>query len=73
MDTLIPLLFIAHEHNLQAAMDDATGILRDSVTRFDLAANALLKDNAGDKLVKADLAKFIDGCRYASTANLNFR
>ena len=53
-------------------MDDAIGILRDSLKRFDLAANALLKDNSGDKLVEADLAKFIDSCRYASTANLNF-
>ena len=72
MDTLIPLLFIAHERNLQAAMDAAAGMLRDSVGRFELAANALLADNAGDELVAADLARFIDSCRYACTANLNF-
>lgn len=72
MDTLIPLLFIAHERNLQAAMDAAAGMLRDSVARFDLAAKALLAENAGDELVAADLAKFIDSCRYACTANLNF-
>lgn len=54
-------------------MDDATETLKDSVTRLELAANALLEDNAGDKLVKADLAKFIDSCRYACTGNLNFR
>lgn len=73
MDSLIPLLYIAHDRNVQAAVDDATGILRDAVACFDLAANALLQDNDGDKIVKADLAKFIDSCRYACTANLNWR
>lgn len=73
MDSLIPLLYIAQDRNAQAAVDDAASILRDSVARFDLAADALLEDNAGDKFVKADLAKFIDSCRYACTANLNWR
>ena len=73
MDSLIPLLYIAHDGNAQAAVDDATGILRNAVARFDFAANALLKENAEDKIVKADIVKFIDSCRYACTANLNWR
>ena len=54
-----------YEHNLQAAMDIATGMVKDSLTRYELAADALLKENAADRLVKAHLAKFIDSCRYA--------
>ena len=73
MDSPIPLLYIAHDGNVQAAVDDASGNLRDAVARFDLAANALLEDKAVDKVVKADLAKFIDSCHYACTANLNWR
>ena len=73
MDSLIPLLYIAHNRNAQAAVDDAIRILRDAVVRFDLAANALLEDNADDRVVEANLAKFIDSCRYACTANLNWR
>lgn len=73
MDSLIPLLYIAHDRNAQAAVDHATCILRDLVARFDLAVNTLLEDNVGDIVVKADLAKFIDSCRYACTANLDWR
>lgn len=73
MDTLIPLLYISHGRNAQAAVDEATRMLKLAVSRFNLAANALLENNAGDKLVKADLARFIDSCRYGCTANLNWR
>lgn len=73
MDSLIPLLYITHDYNPQAGIDNATGILRDVVGRFNFAANALLEDNAGDKLVKAGLAKSINSYRYVCTANLNWR
>lgn len=73
MDTLIPLLYVAHQGNAQAAVDNAAGLLRDAVARFNVAANALLEDNAGDKVAEADLVSFIDSCRYACTANLNWR
>lgn len=73
MDTLIPLLYVAYEGNAQAAVDSATEMLRDAVARFDNAANALLAEYADDTIVKADIVKFIDSCRYACTANLNWR
>lgn len=73
MDSLIPLLYIAHDHDLQAAMDDATEILRNAVTRFDIAATGLIEDIAGDQAVTVDVIRFIDSCRYACTANLNWR
>lgn len=72
VDSLIPLLYIANDHDPQAAIDDATKILVDAIAHFELAADALLKDSAGEKLVRADLVKFIDSCRYACTANLNW-
>ncbi len=37
VDSLIPLLYIAHDHDLQAAVDDVTEILRNAVARFDIA------------------------------------
>ena len=67
------MLYIAHDHDAQAVMDAAIEMLRDAIARFNLAANALLEDNAGDKVVKADLVRFIDSCRYACTGNLNWR
>ena len=73
METLIPLLSITYEGNAQAAVDRATEMIRDAVARFDHAANALLEEYADDKIVKADIVKFVDSCRYACTANLNWR
>lgn len=73
MDSLIPLLYIAHDRNAQAAVDEAIQILRTAVARFDIAANALLEDNADDQVIQANLVRFIDSCRYACTANLNWR
>lgn len=73
MDSLIPLLYIAHDHDLQAAVDDATEILRNAVARFDIAATGLFEDIADDQTVTADVVRFIDSCRYACTANLNWR
>ncbi|KAL9039468.1 MAG: hypothetical protein Q9180_002508, partial [Flavoplaca navasiana] len=72
VDSLIPLLYIAHNQNLQAAVDDAINILRTAVARFDFAAKSLLEEIASDRVVTADLVRFIDSCRYACTANLNW-
>ncbi len=73
MDSLIPLLFVTHGHNAQAAVDHATRYLEESIMQFNFAADALLKSNAGDELFEADLAQFVNGCRFACTANLNWR
>lgn len=73
MDTLIPLLYFTHDHDLQAAVDEATEILKDAVARFDIAATGLFEDTASEPTVTADVVKFIDSCRYACTANLNWR
>lgn len=73
MDSLIPLLFLAHHQNAQAAVDHATKLLEDLIKRFKLAADALLEHNSADQAVRADLTKFIESCRYACTANLNWR
>lgn len=71
---MVPLLNIAYGFKAQAAVCGATGTLKDAVVRFDIAANALLEDNnGGDKLVKADLAEFIDSCRHACTVNFDWK
>lgn len=54
-------------------MDDATEILKNAVARFDLAATGLVEDIDGDQTVTAEVVRFIDSCRYACTANLNWR
>ena len=73
MDSLIPLLYVAHGLDAQAAVDHADSLLTESVQRFNLAADTLLQDDAGDPVAIVDVAKFIDSCRYACTANLNWR
>lgn len=76
VDSLIPLLYIAHNHDIQAAMTDATQILKNAIAQFDTAAINLLDDVAHeDDASEAinDVRRFIDSCRYACTANLNWR
>ncbi|ERF73584.1 hypothetical protein EPUS_07518 [Endocarpon pusillum Z07020] len=73
VDSLIPLLYVVHDRDAEVAEDAAIEMLRDAITRFNIVASALLEDNAGEKVVKADLVRFIDSCRYACTGNLNWR
>lgn len=49
VDSLIHLLYIAHDHDLQAAVDDVTEILRNAVHGLtSLAATGLFEDIAGE-------------------------
>lgn len=73
MDSLIPLLYIAHNKNLQAAVDDAINMLRVAIASFELAAKSLLEEITSDGAVTADVVRFIESCRYACTANVNWR
>lgn len=73
MDSLVPLLYVAHDHKLQAAVDDASEIVRNTVASFDLTAKGLLEEIAHDQTMTANIVRFIDSCRYACTANLNWR
>ena len=72
VDSLIPLLYIEHDHNAQAATNAATVLLKAAVTRFEAAADTLLESNAKNSVLP-DIISFIDSCRYACTANLEWR
>jgi hypothetical protein len=73
VDSLIPLLYVEHGHNAQAAVNDATAILEAAVVRFEKAANTLLEDKTNDRLTIPGITSFLDSCRYACTANLRWR
>lgn len=73
MDTLIPLLYATNDHNLPAAVNNASELLKDSVARFEMATTDLLSSTADDPIVMADVVKFIESCRYACTANFYWR
>ena len=54
-------------------MDIAVGILRTSIEAFDKSAQQLLDLLSYDAETYGKFEKFINGCRYACTANLNWR
>lgn len=58
---------------MQKAIDRAVEITHESILRLEAAEQALLKRYSADPKVRADLVKFIDGAKYACTANLNWR
>ena len=72
VDTLIPILFYRYK-DAQLAIDAAIVLLETAVANFEQAANALLTNHTQDDEVATKLGNFIDGCRYACTANLNWR
>jgi len=70
IDTLIPLL-VVKLGSVQAAIDRATEITRESIERFEAAEKRLMEKYTDEK-TQEDIRKFIDGAKYASTANLNW-
>jgi len=71
VDTLIPLL-ADRLGSPQASIDRSSQIVEESVRRLDAASERLLARYAHDEKTRADLGKFIEGCQYACTANLNW-
>ncbi|KAG9252051.1 isoprenoid synthase domain-containing protein [Emericellopsis atlantica] len=71
VDTLIPLL-ADRLGSPQASIDRSSQIVEESVERLDAASERLLARYAHDEKTQADLGKFIEGCQYACTANLNW-
>ncbi|KAH6662813.1 isoprenoid synthase domain-containing protein [Halenospora varia] len=71
VDTLIPLLTERHG-SAQTAIDVAFKLLCASVESFERVSKRFLARHAGDKELSEKLEKFVDGCRYACTGNLNW-
>lgn len=71
-DTLIPLLF-RQFGSVQMAVDHATEIVRLSIQRLDTAENDILRSYCPTSSEHTKIYNFIKGCKYACTANLNWR
>lgn len=54
-------------------MDDAVGILKNSIAVFETASQRLLDFYSYDKEIHLGIQKFIHACQCACTANLNWR
>ena len=72
VDTLIPLLALRLD-SVQGAIIRASEIVNESIQRFEMAEKDLLQRYSKDSKTKEDISKFIDGAKYACTANLNWR
>ncbi|KAA6411299.1 MAG: hypothetical protein FRX48_04579 [Lasallia pustulata] len=71
VDTLIPLLYIRHG-SLPAAFDNAVETVKCSIQAVDSSSQKLLARYSQDPVVYDKLQKFICGCKYACTANVNW-
>ncbi|KAK7752951.1 hypothetical protein SLS62_005110 [Diatrype stigma] len=71
VDQLVPLLFLRHG-SIQAAVDQATEMVKSSVQRMDAAEKEILQRYSSDPRLRVDVQKFVDTCKYACTGNLNF-
>jgi hypothetical protein len=72
VDSLIPLL-LQDTISVQQAIDHACDILKSSIQRFDLAEKHILEQYSTKPGLQNDLQSFIDSCKHACTANLNWR
>ncbi|KAI2638861.1 terpenoid synthase [Hypomontagnella submonticulosa] len=71
VDSLVPLLCI-QLGSVQEAMNRAVEIVRSAIERFDTAEKQILDRYSATPEVQNDIRKFIDGCKYACTANINW-
>lgn len=69
--SLIPILAL-ELGSVQAALDAASQMLQNSITSIDAAAESLLANHIYDEVTCVDLRRFVDGCKYACTGNLNW-
>lgn len=71
VDSLIPLL-VKDLDSVQGAVDHSSGLIIQSVQALD-EAEEILKERYGSDAKYKEMCQFIDGCKYACTANLNWR
>ncbi|KAH9904818.1 hypothetical protein F4778DRAFT_779994 [Xylariomycetidae sp. FL2044] len=72
VDSLVPLSYL-DAGSVQGAVDQAFDILKTSVRRLDEGENEILEryKKSPDQL-KSDIRAYIDSCKHAFTASLNF-
>ncbi|KAI1501866.1 terpenoid synthase [Biscogniauxia marginata] len=71
VDTLIPLLSLKLG-SVQAAVNEAADMVRSSIRRFEAAERDLLESQSSAPGTQENVRKFIEGCKYACTANMNW-
>ncbi|KAI0097134.1 terpenoid synthase [Daldinia grandis] len=71
LDTLIPLLML-ESRSIQDAVDHAANILSASIKRFESAEEEILAQYSTMPNAHEDLRKFLEGCKYACTANIKW-
>ncbi|KAK8113060.1 terpenoid synthase [Apiospora sp. TS-2023a] len=72
VDSLIPLLFL-ELGSTQAAIDRGADMVKASIGRFEAAEEGLLARYSNSPDSGRVLKDYIDGCKYACTANVNWR
>ncbi|KAI0533791.1 terpenoid synthase [Xylaria digitata] len=71
VDTLIPLLSM-RLGSVQAAIGKATDMVRSSIERFEAMERQLLQSCLSNPQLHDNVRIYIDSCKYACTANLNW-
>ncbi|KAL9611919.1 MAG: hypothetical protein Q9167_003472, partial [Letrouitia subvulpina] len=71
VDSLIPLAY-AYSQSTQVATDLSVHMIETAVTGFEEAVESLIASYTENDASHGDLDKFVDSCRYACTANLNW-
>ncbi|KAI1104702.1 terpenoid synthase [Jackrogersella minutella] len=71
VDSMIPLLSL-ELGSVQAAINHATEAVRSSIQKIDAAEAEILARYSSTPEVREDIRKFIEGCKYACTCNLNW-
>ena len=70
--TLIPLLY-TQVGSLQKAVDIAIETISSGLDSFEVTAQRLLEEYPDDPVTREKLQKYILGCKYAITGNLEWR
>ncbi|KAI0383154.1 terpenoid synthase [Hypomontagnella monticulosa] len=71
VDSLVPLLCL-QLGSIQEAMNRAAEMVRSAIERLDAGEKQILDRYSSTPEVQEDIRKFIDGCKYACMANLNW-
>ncbi|KAI1650311.1 isoprenoid synthase domain-containing protein [Daldinia loculata] len=71
VDSLVPLLYL-QLGSVQAAIDQAVDMVHSSVQQLESAEKQILQRCSAMPEVQEDMRKFVAGCKYAATANLNW-
>ncbi|KAL9617238.1 MAG: hypothetical protein Q9160_007966 [Pyrenula sp. 1 TL-2023] len=72
VDSLLPLLYARH-HSLSSSISIAVDMLSTSIASLDRCSERLLAQHPPETDVGRHVQEFVDGCKYACTANLVWR